>query len=167
MADAKKAAVPKILDKDRLLRQVRRMNARAESEREERLAAQQARLGALRDAAEAAAQAMRRLRGEREGTDYLAARDRRDAALAEAAALQQELDPLTEFYRMDAAISAAKAAVRRGREGGGGAGRGAVHWGACAERRSRPAGHACCTLPCRCRGLRAAAPPSLLSSRAS
>jgi hypothetical protein len=101
-----------LLDKDRLLRQMRRMNAKGEAEREQRRAAVEARVAELRGAAAAAAATMTRLRGDRDGGDYAAARARRDELHAEIAELMKELDPSTEFERVDAAISQAKAAVR-------------------------------------------------------
>jgi len=109
MASPSAAAPP---SKEELLRAVRRQNRHAERAREAARAAAEAKVAELREAAEQCRATMTRLRAERDGGDYALARRRRDECLAEAAAVEAGLDPVSELAAVDAAITAAAARAR-------------------------------------------------------
>lgn len=104
---------PNLLNKEKLLKQVRRMNAKLALERTNQAQSIDDRIAELRDAADSCIATMQRLRGEREGPDYFAAKQRRDEIYVELERLQHDLDPRTEFEKVDQAITAAKIAVSR------------------------------------------------------
>jgi hypothetical protein len=109
----KKPAAAGLLDKERLLKQVRRMNSKSEQERDQRKEVLEARIAELRDGVASCSATMQRLRGERDGDEYMGAKARRDEMNATIQQLLRELDPQTEFERVNEALTAAAAKVRK------------------------------------------------------
>ena len=97
-----------LLDKEQMLRKLRRMNQRAEQEREHNTYNMEHKVNELRDQISAATATMHRLREDKTSTDYLAAKDTRDTLTKQMNQLLAELNPLTEFERVNQQINQAK-----------------------------------------------------------
>lgn len=97
-----------LLDKEQMLRKLKRMNQRAEQDREHSKHATERKLIELQDQVSAATATMHRLRNDKTSLDYQAAKDTRDTLTIQIKQLSAELNPLTEFERVNDQIEHAK-----------------------------------------------------------
>jgi hypothetical protein len=98
------------MDKEALLAQVRKMNARLAEERAEAQRQLEDRLDNANENLQATSATLSRLRGEVENPEFLAAKAQKAELQAEIGRIQRAMDPASEFEAADEAITRAREA---------------------------------------------------------